>query len=162
MSNFKFIVISENDEILNNWFLRSMIDSEIITISVKNNNVPKELNRLIEQKKHDGWIIVCNEGVRFLEKVGLGERISHLPAELSGGEQQRVAIARALINEPQIIFADEPTGNLDSATSEGVMNLLLEIITETRKTLVVVTHDPRLAKQGDRKLTLTDGQIRQD
>lgn len=95
----------------------------------------------------------------LLENVGLAHRMHHLPAELSGGEQQRVAIARALANDPQILFADEPTGNLDPATGADVMKLLLEVVAESGKTLVVVTHDAGLAKMGDRCLTIHDGQI---
>ncbi len=94
-----------------------------------------------------------------LDRVGLGERLHHLPAELSGGEQQRVAIARALINEPRILFADEPTGNLDSKTGSDVMQLLLGIADEKKKTLVVVTHDEELAEAGDRTLHIVDGRI---
>lgn len=93
----------------------------------------------------------------LLDRVGLGGRLDHLPAELSGGEQQRVAIARALINDPSIIFADEPTGNLDAATGSGVMEMLLSVVSESSKTLVVVTHDQSLASQGDRKLVIQDG-----
>ena len=94
-----------------------------------------------------------------LERVGLGDRVDHLPAELSGGEQQRVAIARALINSPAIIFADEPTGNLDSANGGEVMDLLLKVVDEQNATLVVVTHDTRLSRFGDRVFTIEDGQI---
>ena len=92
-----------------------------------------------------------------LARVGLAERLQHLPAELSGGEQQRVAIARALINDPSIIFADEPTGNLDAKTGEGIVELLLGLVRESGKTLVVVTHDAQLARRGDRRLEIRDG-----
>lgn len=92
-----------------------------------------------------------------LELVGLRDRMQHLPLELSGGEQQRVAIARALVNEPSIIFADEPTGNLDSRTGAVIMELLLALVREKRKTLVVVTHDAGLARSGDRRLEIRDG-----
>jgi len=92
-----------------------------------------------------------------LERVGLGDRLRHLPAELSGGEQQRVAIARALMNKPGIIFADEPTGNLDSKTGGAIMDLLFEIVREEKTTLVVVTHDPALSTRGDRRLEIRDG-----
>lgn len=94
-----------------------------------------------------------------LVAVGLGDRMQHLPAELSGGEQQRVAIARALVNDPPIIFADEPTGNLDSKTGEAIVDLLLNLARERKKTLVVVTHDMELAKRGDRNLHIADGVI---
>jgi predicted ABC-type transport system involved in lysophospholipase L1 biosynthesis ATPase subunit len=92
-----------------------------------------------------------------LEAVGLADRMQHLPAELSGGEQQRVAIARALTNDPDIIFADEPTGNLDSKTGDVIVDLLLNLAREGNKTLLVVTHDTRLARRGDRQLQIVDG-----
>ena len=94
-----------------------------------------------------------------LRAVGLGDRLHHLPAELSGGEQQRVAIARALINDPDIIFADEPTGNLDSKTGDAIVDLLLGVARERGKTLLVVTHDERLAQRGDRTMRIADGAL---
>ena len=97
--------------------------------------------------------------LKALERVGLGDRTDHLPAELSGGEQQRVAIARAIVNEPQVLFADEPTGNLDSSNSAEIMGILLDLATEHGVTLVVVTHDQNLAKVGDRTLIIKDGSI---
>lgn len=93
----------------------------------------------------------------LLEQVGLAGRMHHLPPELSGGEQQRVAIARALINDPNIIFADEPTGNLDSKTGGAIVDLLLALVREKQKTLIVVTHDSALAARGDRRLEIRDG-----
>lgn len=95
-----------------------------------------------------------------LTTVGLADRMHHLPAELSGGEQQRVAIARALTNNPQIIFADEPTGNLDSKTGDAIMDLLLDLTRTRNMTLLVVTHDARLAARGDRQLHIKDGVLR--
>ena len=92
-----------------------------------------------------------------LARVGLGERLQHLPAELSGGEQQRVAIARALINSPRVLFADEPTGNLDSATGETIITLLLNLARDEKRTLIVVTHDAELAGRGTRKYMMRDG-----
>ena len=92
-----------------------------------------------------------------LNAVGLSERMHHLPAELSGGEQQRVAIARALTNDPEIIFADEPTGNLDSKTGDAIVDLLLQLARSRNKTLLVVTHDERIAARGDRTLHIADG-----
>jgi predicted ABC-type transport system involved in lysophospholipase L1 biosynthesis ATPase subunit len=92
-----------------------------------------------------------------LAAVGLADRMQHLPAELSGGEQQRVAIARALTNNPEIIFADEPTGNLDSKTGDAIIDLLLDLTRAQNKTLLVVTHDARLAARGDRQLHIRDG-----
>ena len=94
-----------------------------------------------------------------LAAVGLADRVHHLPAELSGGEQQRVAIARALTNDPDIIFADEPTGNLDSKTGDEIMDLLLNLARNRKKTLLVVTHDTRLASRGDRQLHIKDGML---
>jgi len=97
-----------------------------------------------------------------MDRVGLSKRFAHLPAELSGGEQQRVAIARALVNSPSIIFADEPTGNLDSANGAGVMKVLMEVVEERNATLVVVTHDTSLSSMGDRVLTISDGVVVND
>jgi predicted ABC-type transport system involved in lysophospholipase L1 biosynthesis ATPase subunit len=97
------------------------------------------------------------EAEKSLTAVGLAHRMHHLPAELSGGEQQRVAIARALTNDPDMIFADEPTGNLDSKTGDAIMDLLLNLARDRKKTLLVVTHDNRLATRGDRQLHIKDG-----
>jgi ABC-type lipoprotein export system ATPase subunit len=96
---------------------------------------------------------------KALERVGLADRTEHLPAELSGGEQQRVAIARAIVNEPKVLFADEPTGNLDSRNSAEIMSILMDLATEHGVTLVVVTHDQALARAGDRTLVIRDGAI---
>jgi putative ABC transport system ATP-binding protein/lipoprotein-releasing system ATP-binding protein len=95
----------------------------------------------------------------LLERVGLKDRFDHLPSELSGGEQQRVAIARSLVNDPSILFADEPTGNLDSKTGETIINLLLELSKADGRTLAVVTHDDRLASRGDRLIRIVDGRL---
>jgi len=95
----------------------------------------------------------------LLERVGLKERLHHLPSELSGGEQQRVAIARSLINDPSILFADEPTGNLDSHSGASIIDLLLGVAREDKRTLLVVTHDENLAQRGDRLLRIEDGLI---
>ncbi len=95
----------------------------------------------------------------LLNRVGLKDRMHHLPSELSGGEQQRVAIARSLINDPAILFADEPTGNLDSKNGEVIIALLLDLAKDGGRTLVVVTHDERLASRGDRLVRIVDGRI---
>jgi len=97
-----------------------------------------------------------------LEAVGLGHRLSHYPAQLSGGEQQRVAIARATAPRPSLIFADEPTGNLDHATGEAIIDLLFARRAETGATLVIITHDPALAERCERIVTLSDGLIESD
>ena len=98
----------------------------------------------------------------LLKKVGLSDRRSHRPAELSGGQQQRVAIARALISRPTVVFADEPTGNLDSATSSEILELMRESVDSLGQTTVMVTHDPRAASIADRILFLGDGLIVMD
>ncbi len=97
--------------------------------------------------------------VALLERVGLAERLHHTPLELSGGEQQRAAIARALINEPPLILADEPTGNLDAKTGDGVLELLFSLTKERQAILAMVTHNPETAARCDRTLTLQDGLI---
>ena len=96
----------------------------------------------------------------LLESVGLLDRVDHKPAELSGGEQQRVAVARALANDPKIIFADEPTGNLDSANSESIHKLLFELRDKFQKTFVIVTHNPELMKLADIIFEINDGVIK--
>lgn len=98
----------------------------------------------------------------LLERVGLAERLEHKPGELSGGEQQRVAVARALVQEPRAILADEPTGNLDPVTGQGVQNLLMELNQEHNITLVIVTHSASLASAMDRTLRLNAGRIATD
>jgi lipoprotein-releasing system ATP-binding protein len=95
----------------------------------------------------------------LISKVGLGHRLNHRPAELSGGERQRVAIARALINEPRVLLADEPTGNLDHVTGGKILDMIMDIRRERQQTMVVVTHDEETAKRADRVIRLMDGQV---
>ncbi len=102
------------------------------------------------------------EARQELEAVGLGARIGHYPTQLSGGEQQRVALARALAPRPPILFADEPTGNLDAATGEGIVALLFRRLAETGATLILITHDRDLADRCDRVVTMRDGRIVSD
>ncbi len=99
---------------------------------------------------------------RLIDTIGLRERLGHRPAELSGGQQQRVAVARALASQPAVVFADEPTGNLDSKTSAEVMELLRRSVDEFGQTIVMVTHDPRAAAYADRLVELEDGKIIRD
>jgi putative ABC transport system ATP-binding protein len=94
-----------------------------------------------------------------LESVGLGDRIDHKPTELSGGQQQRVAIARAIINNPAIIMADEPTGNLDSKSGEEIMQLLLNMNKKFGTTLIIITHDPKISDRTERVIRLYDGLV---
>jgi len=108
------------------------------------------------QKPDEDWFNT------LAEKVGLADRLEHRPAELSGGQQQRVAIARALVSRPTVVFADEPTGNLDSATSGEILNLMRESVDELGQTTVMVTHDARAAAIADRILFLADGLIVRD
>lgn len=98
----------------------------------------------------------------LLESVGLKERLEHRPSELSGGEQQRIAIARSLANDPEIVIADEPTGNLDSKTGEKVMEVLVNLHIKEGKTIIVVTHDPNIADYSEKVISIKDGQIVSD
>ena len=98
----------------------------------------------------------------LLDRVGLGARVTNFPHQLSGGEKQRVAICRALVNDPKIIFADEPTGNLDSQNGAGIIDLLIQLHRERRTTLVLVTHAPEVAEHAGRVITLADGKVVSD
>lgn len=108
---------------------------------------------------HLSWAEARRRAVAILERVGLHDRLTHRPGELSGGEQQRVAVARALVLSPRVILADEPTGNLDPVTGEGVLSILLELNQEMETTMVIVTHSEKLAFSLDRTLILHDGQL---
>ena len=121
--------------------------------AVENISVPLELKG---NKK------ARSRALELLNKVGLADRSEHYPSQLSGGEQQRVALARAFANQPAILFADEPTGNLDSETSEKVVQLLFDLNKEAGTTLVIVTHDLELAKKNDRILRLQGGKINKE
>lgn len=110
-----------------------------------------------KQNKKEIYAQIEGHGEALLKQMGLADRMSHYPHQLSGGQQQRVAIARALAAQPDIIFADEPTGNLDSKSGGEVMELLCNIRRELDKTLVVITHDSRIAKMADRQFVIVDG-----
>ena len=111
----------------------------------------------LDGKKEDKEYIMS-----IVKKVGLEDQLKKFPNELSGGQQQRVAIARALSNKPAIIFADEPTGNLDSKTTEEVMSMLRSTVKDLNQTLLMITHDENIAKQADRVITISDGKIIKD
>lgn len=121
--------------------------------ALENVCLPARMARLRSQE-------TAERGRELLKRVGLGERLEHRPYELSGGEQQRVAIARALINEPDLILADEPTGNLDSHTGEEIMDLICSLRAEQNATLVIATHDANLAARAPRVVELVDGEIK--
>jgi lipoprotein-releasing system ATP-binding protein len=115
--------------------------------------------------RHGRWGYLARSGKikaaaeELITKVGLGHRLRHRPAELSGGERQRVAIARALVNEPRLLLADEPTGNLDHVTGGKILDMLMEIRRERNQTMIVVTHDEETAKRADRVIRLMDGRV---
>ena len=119
----------------------------------------------IENVSIPGWIAgtskgkVKEEATRLLNLLGLGERLDNKPNQLSGGEQQRVAVARALINNPSIVFADEPTGNLDSANAEGLHHLFVELRNTFQQTFLIVTHNEELAAMSNRTIYMKDGRI---
>ncbi len=121
--------------------------------ALENVGIPLELQGIADYK---------SRASSLLEKMGLGDRARHLPAQLSGGEQQRVALARAFAPEPPLLLADEPTGNLDSANGEQVLSLLQEMRRRLGTTVVMVTHDASLASRADRVVTLKDGRIGSD
>jgi len=123
-----------------------------VLTAAENVAVPLELDGVNEHAAR-------RRAVAALELAGLGERVDHYPGELSGGEQQRVAIARALVNEPVLLLADEPTGNLDTATSDRVMGLLRRIVDDHGQTILIVTHNARHASMADRIVYLRDGRI---
>lgn len=111
--------------------------------------------------RRDARAAALQQARELLGRVGLGERLTHKPGELSGGERQRAAVARALITRPQLVLADEPTGNLDSGNGEHVLQLMLELNEELETSLVIVTHDHTIAKRMDRVLVLEDGVLRE-
>lgn len=123
-----------------------------------------ELN-VLENVMLPGMLDSCSRGdlktraTGLLDKVGLSHRVKHRPNELSGGEQQRAAIARSLINSPELVLADEPTGNLDSVTGEGILQIFKDIHTVSKATIIMVTHNEEIAKLADRTVFLRDGQI---
>jgi len=120
--------------------------------ALENVILPTIFQNIPEEKRID-------QAKKLLSLVGLGERFNHKPNELSGGQQQRVAIARALVNDPEIILADEPTGNLDSKAGSQVMHLLAKLHTEDKKTVILVTHDIELVKYSEKTIFLKDGEI---
>ncbi|MCH1920953.1 lipoprotein-releasing ABC transporter ATP-binding protein LolD [Shewanella sp. A3A] len=119
----------------------------------------------LENVSMPGWIAgenkkrVAERAAELLDRVGLSHRLKHLPSELSGGERQRVAIARALINQPRLVLADEPTGNLDATSGEAVYQLVQELAKQYNTAFVVVTHDQTLAARMDRQLHMVDGHL---
>jgi len=117
------------------------------------------LPAIMRQKKREDKKEILNKAKDVLEKVGLADRLTHKPNELSGGEAQRVAIARALINEPAIVFCDEPTGNLDSTTSNEICSLIHKLNDQKHVSFVIVTHEPSLTKKADKVLHIKDGKL---
>jgi putative ABC transport system ATP-binding protein len=123
--------------------------------AIENVELPMKEARIPKDRRH-------GRAVELMEMVGLSHRLNHLPNQLSGGEQQRVAISRALANEPQILLADEPTGEVDSKTSDHILSILEQLNREQGLTMVVVSHDPTVANRAPRRLTMMDGRIEGD
>jgi putative ABC transport system ATP-binding protein len=121
---------------------------------LENVELPLFYARIPRRRRHK----ICHE---YIERVGLSHRISHLPSELSGGENQRAAVARALVNDPAMMLADEPTGNLDSQTSTDIMQLFYDLH-EQGRTIVLITHDPDIAAAAPRRVSLRDGAVESD
>ncbi len=120
--------------------------------ALENVQLPMVFQGVLEEKREE-------RAKELLLSVNLGDRIYHRPSELSGGEQQRIAIARALANDPEIIVADEPTGNLDSSTGKMIMDILIKLHQKEKKTIIVVTHDPNIANYSEQIINIQDGQI---
>jgi putative ABC transport system ATP-binding protein len=161
--------VSEGSIVLNNFALESLSEdqraelrNQFVGFIFQNFQLLTTLTALenvmvpLELKKRKDARIRAKE---LLEKVGLGDRLTHYPSQLSGGEQQRVAIARAFANEPKILFADEPTGNLDTETGEKVEKLIFELNKELGTTLILVTHNPLLASKANRIIEIKGGKI---
>jgi len=159
----KVFIDGEDTSVLDDWHLAMIRRNKIGFIfqtfnliptlnSVENVTIPTEPMNLDREQ-------VDERAVSLLKIVGLGHRLFHKPQELSGGERQRVSIARALINEPEIIFADEPTGNLDSVYCKHIIELMRKLNIEEKKTFVIVTHDQSLLDFASKKVFLRDGQI---
>ena len=164
---------TDGDYYLNDKSVSQLSDDELARIRNKEigfifqsfNLLPRNsaLNNVLLPTKYAGLdakksISVSNE---MLELVGLSDRTDHTPAELSGGQQQRVAIARALVNRPSIIFADEPTGNLDSKTGNDIMNLMRDL-NKSGQTIIIITHEDNIASQSDRIIKIKDGLVEED
>jgi len=123
---------------------------------LENTLFPAKIGRKLSPQNKS---LIMKEALQLLDRVGLGERLEHKPGELSGGEQQRAAIARALLNKPKVILADEPTGNLDSHAGESVLRLLRELNKSSGQTVIIATHDQKLAEMCDRVVKIVDGVI---
>ena len=164
---------SEGTYYLNNQLVNELDDDELA--SIRNKEIGfvfqsfhllaknSALNNVMLPMKYAGVkeIEAEKRAINVLDKVGLSDRTSHAPSELSGGQQQRVAIARALVNNPSIIFADEPTGNLDSQTGDDVMNLFKELNSQGQ-TIILITHEEDVARQSKRIINIRDGLIESD
>jgi len=162
----RILIDNKDISMLDEWHL-SMIRRNKIGFIFQSFNLIPTLNALenvlmpVEVTDKDK-IKATERAVKLLSDFGLSDRLNHKPSELSGGERQRVAIARALINDPEIIFADEPTGNLDSKTGLKIIELLTELNQKQKKTIVIVTHDQSLLQFASREIFIRDGLIQKD